>query len=198
MEKPRPAFSSLSTESFRVRMRPHAIAIYKRLFPGCEINDLRTLGVAVHVLDKEFAIDTLATFPSGQWISIQEKYRNNTFLISPKFQIEPPIPDFTQEFMNAAGTKHESPGEWFKLGAQLYFYGWAKADESGFEKWALLDIAKYKLEVERYGGLEAIGTLRKNQTHGAATFYCIPITRLRPAWIATHLTTESLLSKATP
>ena len=59
--------------------------------------------------------------------------------------------DFTQEFKNAVGTKHESNGEWFKLGAQLYFYGWASADETEFSKWVILDIAKYKILVEQAG-----------------------------------------------
>jgi len=167
-------------------MRPHAVAIYRQIFPGCRIDDLREEGVAVHILDKEFGIDTLATLPSGQWLSIQEKYRQNKFLVKRYLQVEPPTPDFTQEFKNAAGTQWEANGEWFKLGAQLYFYGWARADESGFEKWILLDIAKYKVLVEQAGGLEKIGKINANRKHGRATFYAIPITKLKPAWLASH------------
>ena len=107
---------------------------------------------------------------SGQWISIQEKYRKNYFLKKHG--------DFTQEFMNAAGTEHESPGEWFKLGAQLYFYGWATNDESDFEKWFIMDIPRYKFVVESAGGLHKLGRLCQNKEHGKASFYSIPIKHL--------------------
>ena len=110
-------FDNLSTEVFRRKMRPHAIKIYETLWPGCKIDALREQGIKVHVLDKEFGIDTLSTFTSGQWISIQEKYRR--FALWSKWK------DFTQEYINAAGTKYKTPGEWFHLGAQIYFIGWA-------------------------------------------------------------------------
>jgi len=181
-------FSELSTEQFRVRMRPHAISIYKRMFGDCEIQDLREQGVRVHVLDKEFGIDTLVTAPSGQWFSVQEKYRRNKFLVEPKLRLPgSDYPDFTQEYTNAAGTQHESPGEWFKLGAQLYFYGWASACEDGFAAWVLLNVPRYKIIVERTpGGLDTLGKLIPNKEHGRATFYAIPVDRLRGAWIAQH------------
>jgi len=180
------AFESLSTEQFRLKMRPHAVAIYNQLFPKCRIDDLRENGLRVHILDKEFGIDTLATMQSGQWVSIQEKYRTYDYLTKPHLQIDPPTPDFTKEYKNAEGTPFEQPGEWFKLGAQLYFYGWANESQTAFAKWVLLDIAKYKLHVEQSGGLATLGRLMKNNKHGKATFYAIPITRLKPAWIATY------------
>ena len=167
-------FSNLSTEKFRMRMRPAALRIYQRIWPGVVINDLRGEGVNVHILDKEFGIDTLATLPSKQWISIQEKYRQNWAL---KYL------DFTQEFMNAEGCEHESPGEWFRLGSQLYFLGWANVDESDFEKWALLDVVKYKLIVEQSGGLHKIGVKQHNNKHGRASFYAIPIRKLESAFV---------------
>ncbi len=180
------AFSDLKTEQFRIKMRNHAVAIYQRLWPGSEIRDLREEGVKVHILDKHFGIDTLACFQSGQWISIQEKYRTHKFLVDKRYHVKPGTPDFTQEFMNAAGTQHEAPGEWFHLGAQLYFYGWANENNTGFAKWVLIDIAKYKLLVERKGGLGKVGKLNRNKTHGAATFYAIPVTELKEAWICDY------------
>ena len=171
------SFDSLATVQFQERMKPAALRIYRRLFPGCEVEDLRKDGVKVHILDKEFGIDSLLTTKQGQWFSIQEKYRAHKWLR---------YLDFTQEYMNAAGTEHESPGEWFKLGAQLYFYGWANEAETDFEKWAILDVAAYKLLVERAGGLAAIGTKRQNRTHGRASFFAIPIENLRPAFVYTY------------
>ncbi|MBL7133987.1 MAG: hypothetical protein ISS78_07815 [Phycisphaerae bacterium] len=167
----------MPTVQFQERMKPAALRIYRRLFPGCEVEDLRKEGVKVHVLDKEFGIDSLLTTKQGQWFSIQEKYRAHKWL---------QYLDFTQEYMNAEGTEHESPGEWFKLGAQLYFYGWANEAETDFEKWAVLDVAAYKLLVERAGGLAAIGTKRQNRIHGRASFFAIPIQKLRPAFVYTY------------
>jgi hypothetical protein len=88
--------------------------------------------------------------------------------------------------MNAVGTQYEAPGEWFKLGAQLYFYGWANETETGFEKWAILDVAKYKTIVEESGGLGELGSFKRNRVHGAASFYAIPIRTLRHSFLATY------------
>jgi hypothetical protein len=175
-------FAQLSTEQFRKRMRPAALRIYERVFPGCEIEDLRAAGVRVHILDQEFGIDSLIKFPSRQWITIQEKYRDNSALR---------YLDFTQEYMNAEGTRHESPGEWFKLGAQLYFYGWAARDESDFEKWAILDVAKYKLLVENAGGIQKLGVKRQNNKHGRSSFFAIPIRKLQSAFVADYRAYQS-------
>ena len=178
-----PDFSLLSTEKFRKHMRPYAEEIYKRIWPGCQVKDLREHGVAVHILDKNFGIDTLTEFPSGQWISIQEKYRNYRVLLRGDLKVNPPYPDFTQEYINAEGTKYESPGEWFNLGAQIYFYGWANEIETDFAAWLLMDIAKYKLLIEDIGGLATVGRYYKNRTYGRASFYAIPIYKLEPAII---------------
>ena len=171
------SFDSLATVQFQERMKPAALRIYHRLFPGCEIEDLRTEGVKVHVLDREFGIDALIRFQTGQWVSIQEKYRTHKAL---------EYMDFTQEYMNAEGTEHESPGEWFKLGSQLYFYGWANEAETDFEKWAILDVARYKLLVERAGGLATLGVKKQNRLHGRSSFFAIPIKKLRPAFVYTY------------
>lgn len=167
-------FSCLPTVKFQEKMKPAALKIYQKIFPGCEVQDLRKDGVNVHVLDKEFGIDALLKMHSGQWISIQEKYRRNRYL---KYC------DFTQEFMNAVGTAYESPGEWFKLGSQLYFYGWANVDETDFEKWCILDVPKYKVIVEQAGGIKKMGKLMMNNQHGKASFYAIPIQKLEPCFL---------------
>ena len=176
------SFDNLTTVQFQQRMKPAALHIYHRIWPGCTVEDLREQGLKVHVLDKEFGIDALIHFASGQWMSIQEKYRTHDAM---KYG------DFTQEYMNGEGTQHESPGEWFTLGAQLYFYGWTNEVETDFEKWVILDVARYKLLVERGGGLARMGTKRQNQQHGRASFYAIPLERLQPAFLYAHGTGNS-------
>jgi hypothetical protein len=189
-------FDKLTTVKFQQKMRPAAVQIYQRLFPGCNIEDLRENGVKVHVLDKEFGIDSLIVLDSGQWLSIQEKYRRNQYLVNPSLQTKPPIPDFTQEIVNAAGTEHESRGEWFQLGAQLYFFGWANTEETDFAKWCLLDVARYKLIVEQRGGIEQMGVVRQNRTHGRAKFVAFSITDIQEAWIRTHRTAGPIITGA--
>ncbi len=189
----RKPFSQLTTEQFRRKMQPLADEIYREvLFPGCEVKRYkRGDDDDPHVLDQAYGIDMELIMPSGQNFTVQEKHRRHKFLIDPFLQVKPPTPDFTQEYMNAAGTEHESKGEWFHLASQFYFYGWADAREERFEKWVLLDVTRYKMLVEQRGGLDAIGVLRQNFKHGSATFYAIPITDLRDAWVATHKGTYS-------
>lgn len=183
---PKP-FNQLDTEKFRIRMRPHAVAIYKELFPGCEVVDKpRGDDDKPDPLDQAYGIDCELALPSGQTVTLQEKFRKYKFLVHPALQVEQGTPDFTQEYMNAAGTPYKSEGEWFHLAAQFYFYGWATGREDAFEKWVMLDVLKYKMLVERCGGLDQVGELCGNHRHGKASFYAIPITKLKEAWFATH------------
>ena len=166
-------FNSLSTVKFQHKLKPAAENIYRRLFGADSyVEDLREQGFKVHVLDQEFGIDCLLHLKSQQWISIQEKYRSNFHLKR--------YGDFTQEYMNACGTQNENKGEWFKLGAQLYFYGWSNTDETDFEKWFIMHISRYKLLIESLGGLSAVGRLQQNNKHGRASFYSIPLKVLKP------------------
>ena len=169
-------FNDLSTEKFRQKMQPAALAIYQRIFPGCTVEYLKGCSGKAHPLDKEFGIDCLIHI-GDQWISVQEKYRENSAIH---------YLDFTQEFKNAEGTQYETKGEWFILGAQVYFYGWANNTGTGFEKWALIDIAKYKMIVNEAGGLGKIGTKRTNNLHGKASFYAIKIEKLKSAFITDY------------
>ena len=180
-------FAQLRTVDLYERMRPYADQVLQGLWPGCWVERLKgVVNGQPHVLDREFGIDALVHLRSGQWISMQEKYREYRCLVDPGLQIRPPEPDFTQEYMNAVGTDRESPGEWFHLAAQVYFFGWANEDETAFAKWVLLNVPRYKLIVESAGGIERFGKLRHNKKHGKASFYCFPISKVKSAWIAMH------------
>lgn len=164
-------FNNLETVKFQQKMRVAAANIYTEIFPGCCIEDLRD-GDNVHVLDKSFGIDSLIRLSDGQFITLQEKYRNNYYL---RFG------DFTQEYKNAYGTDNESDGEWFNLTAQLYFYGWANKGNTVFEKWLIMDILRYKILMSRCGGIEKVGKPKDNDYHGRARFYTIDLNVLEPA-----------------
>jgi len=162
------SFNNLSTVKFQEKMKPAAARIYKSIFPNCRVEDLRSDGFKVHVLDQEFAIDSLLHLDGGQWFSIQEKYRDY-----PKWGFH----DFTQELKNGDGT----PGEWSKLGAQLYFYGWCDPSKSVFLEWFIMDVVKYKILIERGGGIYHVGNVRQNKQHGSATFAGVPYEIIKPA-----------------
>jgi len=164
-------FSQLRTvKDVQLPLKTAAKRIYESIFPKCRIEDLREKGVKVHILDKEFGIDALLHMGSGQWFSIQEKYRDY-----PKWTFH----DFTQEIKNGDGTD----GEWQKLGAQLYFYGWGDPKKSVFLEWFILDISRYKLIIERLGGITKAGKIQCNKYDGASIFVGIPFITVRPAML---------------
>jgi hypothetical protein len=158
---------------FQKAMRPAAYAIYEQLFPGCRVEELKIgENEKVNILDQNFAIDLLIRSPNGGWVTMQEKYRR-----AANWEWR----DFTQEYLNGAGTAYERKGEWFNLASQLYFYGWADEEWGSFDHWLLLDVVLYRMQVEEWGGLDKIGKPQKNAAHGKANFYGIPIVRLDKA-----------------
>ena len=169
-------FNKLSTVQFQEKMTDYAVEIYEKVFPECIVEYLDN-GDKAHDLDKYFGIDGLIRYPDGNFITFQEKFRENEYL---KYE------DFTQEYKNAEGTPFIRDGEWFNLAAQVYFYGWANADNTGFEKWAIFDIVKYKILINKYGGINKVGKKQSNKKHGAASFYCIPIKNLRSCFISDY------------
>ena len=175
-----------SDRSLDTRLRPYVLQVYRSLFPGSRYQPMEELGDTGLMFDKNWGVDGFICTASLRCWVVQSKCRRHDFLTERRYQVISGIPDFTQEFMNAAGTQYEAPGEWFHLNAELYFFGWATSDESGLAKWLLLDIPRYKAIVEAAGGLAKIGRLQQNKAGGKASFYAIPVTRLRDAWLATY------------
>lgn len=170
-------FRDLETERFRQKLEPYADAIYKSLFGPCDIISTSCFDGSTTLLDTEQGIDCIIYLETGQQVTLQEKYREHGAL---------QWTEFTQEYMNGVGTPNEKPGEWFHLFAELYFYGWGNMDASGFEKWLLMDIAKYKEIVSRVGGIERLGRLRINKKHGRASFYAIPLDKIKGAFVTDY------------
>lgn len=154
--------------------RPYADAIYNTVFPGCTIRRLETPnGRDPHPLDQYYGIDLEIILPTGCLLTAQEKFRDHRFL---------GYMDFTQEVVNGDGT----PGEWARLQADFYLYGWCNPGGKRLEKWALINVVEYKLIVAHAGGLAALGELHTNRQFGGASFYAIPITKLEPAFHADY------------
>ncbi len=180
MASPTSSFDRLATNVVNGQGLAHADALYRGWWPGCDM----WRPPSGHVLDRILGIDTLVRLPVGGFLTVQEKFRKNELLVSPRLRVDPSCPDFTQEHKNAAGTDQESKGEWFKLAAQLYFYSWLTEAGDGLAAWMLMDVARYRNLVVAAGGLQGIGRLQNNKEHGRASFYCIPVRRLSRAIVA--------------
>jgi hypothetical protein len=167
-------FNELDTVVFNTKLKPYAhdtiLGLFRPKYGEMAIQP------SLPFLDKECGIDiTLQCKTTGASFTVQEKYRKHSAL---------QYNDFTQEYMNGDQDGKPQQGEWFHLYANYYFYGWSNPTEDGFEKWFLMDIQHYKFIVMQNRGLDKIGKLNKNEKHGKATFYSIPLSFLEPAMIA--------------
>jgi len=116
-------------------------------------------------MDIELSIDTHLTFRNGSVLTFQEKTRKNNFL---KYN------DFTFEYYNDPETKEE--GEWFKLAAQLYFFGYANKGETGYDKYWIINIARLRTALMSKFSLSELEQkyLRFNKPPAKANFFAIP------------------------
>ena len=171
-------------------LRPSAISIYSQIFPGCQYKQLSSDTEKAHWLDKYFGIDAIITLRDGSIFTIQEKYRSNEHLVK--------YGDFTQHYKKACGLPQEGPGEWFHLGAQLFFYGWGNPSRTAFSKWILLDVTKYKLIVHQNGGLQNVGELNHNSEYGSGSFYAIKLSTIQESILYSSETINAFIQNSIP
>mgnify|MGYP003120283745 CR=1 FL=1 len=112
-------------------------------------------------MDINFSIDTIIRFPNGSVLNLQEKSRQNTWLSKNEYTI--------QLFKDY---KNEGKGEWFKLMAQFYFYGFANKESNGYSKYYILNVGVLRLalnsiDITKY-------PLMNNKEPLKSNFYCIP------------------------
>ena len=161
-------------KSFEEGMTKYIDEIYKNIFKSRltkiyrsdrnKENDKKLL-----FMDIELSIDTHLTFTNGSVLTFQEKTRRNEYM---KYN------DFTFEYYNNPTTKDE--GEWFKLAAQLYFFGYANKNENGYDKYWILNIAKLKTRLMQHFTIDYLkkNFLRSNKPPAKANFFAIPFTIL--------------------
>ena len=120
---------------FERRMRPVADKFYWEIIPvikdilrGYRLCMALPLIVELGPLDKELGIDVIFTLDNGMRLTCQEKFNSHTYRY---------LENVTVEYENdpVRGT----PGDWFTMIAQLYFFGFASQDEKSFDLWVLLD-----------------------------------------------------------
>lgn len=159
---------SWKEKEFEEKMQPVINDIYKKTFKNIieikrstrEINDEKLL-----FMDKELAIDTHLLFQDGTVLTLQEKTLRES---KQRFQ------SFTFEYYNDPNTKDE--GEWFKLAAQLYFFGYANKSENNYNQYMILDVPKLRLHLKNKVGIELLENkyLRHNRPPAKANFFAIP------------------------
>lgn len=160
---------SWAEKTFEEQMTKYIDEIYQSLFSDVEniirSNRGKTTDDITLLMDKELAIDTLVQFNDGTRLTFQEKTRNNYYL---KYN------DFTFEYYNDPHTKEK--GEWFKLTSQYYFYGYANKDNSGYEKFYVIEIPKLRLFLKDEIGISNLELkyLKYNTPPAKANFFVIP------------------------
>lgn len=158
-------------KAFEEQMTPHIDGIYYKLFSNLvdikrSSRDTQT-DEKILFMDRHLAIDTFLSFKDGTVLTLQEKtrqrYYHDTFGA-----------DFTFEYYNDPATKDE--GEWFKLAAQLYFYGYANGSEDGYYKYWIIDVPKLRLHLKNNIGIQQLESryLRHNKPPAKASFFAVP------------------------
>lgn len=123
------AFENNWRRQQELRLRPVADKYYSDLF-GKEITVNRFEKEDDFILDKEFAMDVRVTFANGLILTGQEKFLSEMYS---KYS------SVTVEYMQ--NPKTNETGDWFKLGVQFYFVGYANKTETEFYPWVMLDWA---------------------------------------------------------
>lgn len=161
--------SSWSEKTFEEKMTPCIDLVYKQLF-GDTLQEIKRNNrdnstEKLMFMDIHLAIDTYLTFKNGSILTFQEKTRKNNYL---KFN------DFTFEYYNDPITKDE--GEWFKLAAQIYFYGYANENETGYEKYYILSVQKLRTRLLQNYTIKEMEQrfLQTNRPPAKANFFAIP------------------------
>ena len=167
-------------KAFEESMTPHIDEIYHKRFSKLDTikRSDRTAEADSKILfmDKELAIDTFLYFTDGTVLTLQEKTRRN-FYLGKYGDI------FTFEYYNDPHTKDE--GEWFKLAAQLYFYGFANEEQTGYTKYWLIDVPVLRSTLKNDVGIETLEKkyLRQNKPPAKANFFAIPFEIINPKCI---------------
>lgn len=161
--------ASWKEKDFEEQMRSHIDAIYKNIW-GEKLEKIERSNRdedtgKMLFMDKEMAIDTHLKFYDGAVITFQEKTLRHTKLS---------FNQFTFEYYNDPEKKDE--GEWFKLAAQLYFFGYANKQKTGYLKYWVVCIAKLRDELLRKYDIEELERrfLRQNHPPAKANFFAIP------------------------
>jgi hypothetical protein len=179
-------------KAFEESMTPYIDRIYKGVFRNIQrihrSNRETEKDGKIIFMDKELAIDTFLYFQDGTVLTIQEKTRKKRIL--DKFGA-----DFTFEYYNDPVKLDQ--GEWFKLAAQLYFYGYANENMNGYSKFWIIDIPKLRIHLKNNIGIELLERkyLKQNFPPAKANFFAVPFELISNDCILCKYDSENGLTK---
>lgn len=156
-------------KEFEEKMQQYIDKIYYSIFLGLDkINRSKrdnNDNERIFFMDKELCIDTHLTFNDASVLTGQEK----TLRASKQHYNH-----FTFEYYNDPTLK--TPGEWFKLAAQFYFFGYANEGESDYLDWWLIDVLKLRLFLTNNVGIDILLNKYRHNNKGLAKadFFGIP------------------------
>lgn len=163
-------------KSFEERMTVYIDDIYKSIFKSKLSSITRSSrdnnsDKKLLFMDMELAIDTHLKMVDGSILTFQEKTRRATAFKAAE--------SFTFEYYNDPATKQE--GEWFKLAAQFYFYGVANANNDGYSKYCILNVAKLRTALLYKFTLQQMESmfLHVNKPPAKASFFAIPFSIIK-------------------
>lgn len=135
---------------FEENMQQHIDEIYRSVFTGlCGIErstqesfDNNELAA---IYDRDMAIDTILRFEDGSVLTMQEKSRKDIYR---KYQ------EFTFEYYSNRHVGNE--GQWFKIASQLFFYGYANAEENGYTDWWIINLPVLRIYLTKHVGIDEL------------------------------------------
>jgi hypothetical protein len=78
-------------------------------------------------------------------------------------------------------------GDYFLCEAQNYFIGYLNQARNGFFKWWIIDMVAFREAIMRNGGVSCLlPYLKSNKKSGKASFFAIPINKLRNAIVHSY------------
>lgn len=161
--------SNWEYKNFEEKMTTHIDTIYNSLFSNVDDiersnNENFKKGTPQSIMDQYLGIDTTLHFNNGSIITIQEKTRKAKWIETD---------EFTFEYYNNKDTGLQ--GEWFHMGAQIYFYGFANEEETDYHHYYILDIAMLRLWLSKYSTkqLKEKFEYHRNNGYDNADFFAI-------------------------
>jgi len=155
-------------KEFQKKMDKYIDIEYNKYFGDNNIKQITRLDSideqtdTIKILDRKLGVDTAIRFNNGQFITIQEKIRRYEYI---EYQ------DFTLEYYSNILEKIK--GEYFYLGAHLYFYGYSNQNQNGIYCYRLINILNLKLYLNKLNKKPI-----ENKKHSNANFIAIKFDEL--------------------
>ena len=153
-------------KDFEENMHQFINEIYENTFNNIKSiyrSDRNNENKTFDILDKDLGIDTIIIFENESKISFQEKSLRDK---KKNFQ------QITLEYFN--DPKTNDTGEWFKIIAQFYFFGYVNKEKNGYSQFFIINNALLKIALNDLSQENLNQYLQQNYPPNKANFFAIP------------------------